>query len=134
MNNDTTVSPINPIMIELIKIYDDSIRNIVTRNGFKSVKDWLLNSNKSFNNPLLKLYPLREKPLITGRKITRKEFMSGLSEVMNENFSDSLNLRYYRDFPYFRVTGDNMKYTCYYTSLDPEECIYTVQKTRPLKK
>ena len=132
--NDTTVSSTKPVTIQLMEINDDSIRNIVTRNGFTSVKDWLVNYNKSFNTTLLNLYPIREKSSVTGKKITRKEFMSGLSEVSKEDFKDTLNFRYSRDFPYFRVTGKNIKYTCYYTSLNPDEFIYTVQKTRSVNQ
>lgn len=115
------------IHVEWDSIYYKGYLKIMGESGFKTVKEFI-NVMGDFS-----LVKPRGTPVITGKKITKDEFIQGIqSEKISRQKSSIMEYRYFRDVPYFRVFGDDHIFTHYYDSLNMDECSFTVQKSRSL--
>lgn len=113
------------IHVEWDSRYYKGFLKIMGESGFRTVKEFI----KVMGD--FSLVKQREEPVITGKKITKDEFIQGIkSEKISRQESSIVNYRHFRDVPYFRVFGDDHIFTHYYDSLNMDECSFTVQKSR----
>lgn len=74
---------------------------------------------------------------ITGRTITRKEFIDGIkSETFSRKSPCIVDISGKTGYVYDRYLGDKMTYTLYipFGNKESDVKIYTVQKSRPLNR